>query len=66
MKEVNTVPSEMELRHIEKDYLYQILEAQSESATPRDFDRLISRVKAKMEPEDVKLVLREFEEWKSK
>jgi hypothetical protein len=63
--EVIVVGSELETRHIEKSYLLQILVAQYDSKTPDDFKRLLMWVKAKMEPEDVKLVLQEFEEWKN-
>jgi hypothetical protein len=50
---------------VEKDILFQLLEAQYDSKEPSDFKRLIARMKSKMEPEDVKLVLQEFEEWKN-
>ncbi len=57
--------SEMETRRNDKDCLLQILMAQHESSAPRDFKRLLAWIKAQMEPEDVKLVLQEFEEWKN-
>ncbi len=57
--------SEMETRRNDKEHLYQLLEAQHDSQTPSDFKRIIARAKARMEPEDVKLVLQEFEEWKN-
>ncbi|MDR1703158.1 MAG: hypothetical protein LBS19_00520 [Clostridiales bacterium] len=56
--------TEIEIRRNDKDYLFQMLVAQHESSVPKDFNRLISQTKAKMEAEDVKLVLQEFEEWK--
>jgi hypothetical protein len=62
---VNTVGSELETRRIDKGYLLQILEAQYDSKTPEDFKRLLMRTKSQMEPEDIKLVLQEFEEWKN-
>ncbi len=56
---------ELEIRRSDKSYLLQILMAQHDSETPKDFKRLLTWVKAKMEPEDVKLVLQEFDEWKN-
>jgi hypothetical protein len=64
-KEVSPLATEIEIRRNDRDYLFQILLAQFESQTPSDFKKLISQTKAKMEPEDVKLVLHEFEEWKN-
>jgi hypothetical protein len=61
---VNTVASEIEIRRNDRDYLFQILEAQYESTFPADFEKLIARTKSKMEPEDVKLVLQGFDEWR--
>ncbi len=57
--------SELETRRSDKSYLLQILMSQHDSEVPKDFKRLLAWVKAKMEPEDVKLVLQEFEEWKN-
>ncbi len=57
--------SELETRRNDKLCLFQILIAWHESVTPSDFKKLISWQKAHMEPEDVKLVLQEFEEWKN-
>lgn len=54
--------SELEARHVEKSYLLQILIAQHESDCPGAFKKLLVWAKAKMEPEDVKFVLHEFEE----
>ncbi len=56
--------SELETRHLEKSYLLQILMAQHDGETPKDFNRLLAWVRGRMEPEDVKVVLQEFEEWK--
>ncbi len=56
--------NELETRRSDRSYLFQILRAQFQSKAPNDFKDLLSWVKAKMEPEDVKLVLHEFEEWK--
>jgi hypothetical protein len=56
--------SELETRRNDKDCFLQILLAQHDSKTPDDFKRLLVWIKAQMEPEDVKLVLQEFEEWK--
>ncbi|MDR1703157.1 MAG: hypothetical protein LBS19_00515 [Clostridiales bacterium] len=57
--------TEIEIRRNDRDYLYQMLVAQYRSKTPSDFKDLISQTKAKMEAEDVKLVLQAFEEWKN-
>jgi hypothetical protein len=57
--------SEYETRRNDKSYLIQILLAQHDSKTPSDFNRLLVWIKAQMEPEDVKLVLHEFNEWKN-
>ncbi len=57
--------TEIEIRRNDRDYLFQMLVARERSQTPSDFKDLISQTKAKMEPEDVKLVLQEFEEWKN-
>ncbi len=59
------MPSEIELRHIEKDYLFQMLVAQYESSAPKDFNKLIAQAKAKMEAEDIKSVMKDFEDWKN-
>jgi hypothetical protein len=56
--------SEHDTRRNDKSFLFQTLEAQHKSNNKADFNTLISWTKAKMEPEDVKLVLQEFEEWK--
>jgi hypothetical protein len=53
------------IRRMDKGFLFQLLEAQHESSVPKDFNKLIYGAKARMEPKDVKLVLQEFEEWKS-
>jgi uncharacterized membrane protein len=63
--EVIEVGSELETRRNDKGYLLQILMSQYESVTPNDFKRLLAWAKGQMEPEDVKLVLQEFEEWKN-
>ncbi len=60
-----TMPTELELRHAERDCLLQVLVAQYESKNPKDFNRLVMWARAKMEPEDVKLVMQEFEAWKN-
>ena len=57
--------TEIELRHAEKDCFLQILMAQHRSSAPSEFKDLLLWAKAKMEPEDVKLVMQEFEEWKN-
>jgi hypothetical protein len=57
--------NELETRRSDKSYLLQILVSQHESEVPKDFKKLLMWVKAKMEPEDVKLVLQEFEAWKN-
>ncbi len=57
--------SELETRRNDKDCLLQILMAQHDSKTPSDFNRILAWARAKMEPEDVKLVMQEFNEWKS-
>jgi len=62
---VNLVGSELETRRIDKGYLFQILKAQHEGNTPSDFKSLLAWTKSQMEPEDVKLVLQEFDEWKN-
>ncbi len=59
------MPTELELRHAERDCLLQVLVAQHESKNPKDFNRLVMWARAKMEPEDVKLVMQEFEAWKN-
>jgi hypothetical protein len=56
--------TELEIRRNDKLCLYQILKEQHDSKTPDAFRGLIAWQKAHMEPEDVKLVLQEFEEWK--
>jgi hypothetical protein len=61
---VNTV-AERETRRTDKGYLFQLLKAQFESTVPKDFKDVLAWTKAQMEPEDVKLVLQEFEEWKN-
>jgi hypothetical protein len=55
--------SEAETRRNDKLCLFQILIAKHESTTPSDLNKLLAWQKAHMEPEDVKLVLQEFEEW---
>jgi hypothetical protein len=57
--------NELETRRNDKAYLFQILMTQYESKTPSDLKKLVAWVKAQMEPEDVKLVQQEFEEWKN-
>jgi hypothetical protein len=57
--------SELATRRNDKATLFQILVAKHESKTPNDFKKLLAWAKAQMEPEDVKLVLQEFEEWKN-
>jgi hypothetical protein len=57
--------AEIGLRHIEKAYLFQILVAQHRAKSPADFKDLIAYTKAKMEPEDVKLVQKDFDDWKN-
>jgi hypothetical protein len=57
--------AEYEIRRNDKDFLYQLLEAQHESSVPDDFRRIIIWQKAHMDLKDVKLVLQEFEEWKN-
>ncbi len=57
--------SEMETRHAEKRHLFRILVARHNSKSPDDFKDLLAQSRAEMEPEDVKLVLQEFEEWKN-
>jgi hypothetical protein len=39
--------------------------ARHQSKNPSDFKDLLAFAKSEMEPEDVKLVLQEFEEWKN-
>ncbi len=56
---------EMETRRNDKICLFQMLLVQSRSQVPREFAELISWQKAHMEPEDVKLVMQEFESWKN-
>ncbi len=56
---------ELETRRNDKLCLFQILIAAFESKTPGDLKKLLAWQKAHMEPEDVKLVLQEFEEWKN-
>jgi hypothetical protein len=56
--------SEHDTRRNDKGYLSQTLKAQNESTNPKDFKSLLYWIKSQMEPEDVKLVLQEFEEWK--
>jgi hypothetical protein len=62
---VNILATEIELRRNDRDFLFQLLEAQHESSVPDDFKRIIARTKAKMEAEDVKAVLQDFEDWKN-
>ncbi len=57
--------TEIEIRRNDRDHLFDVLVAQHRSQFPKDFKDLVSQMKAKMEPEDVKLVLHEFEEWKN-
>jgi hypothetical protein len=57
--------AEAETRRNDKACLLQVLVSQYESETPKDFKKLVMWAKAQMEPEDVKLVLQEFEEWKN-
>ncbi len=57
--------SELETRRNDKLVLFQILMAQHDSKAPEDFKRIIAWQKAHMEPEDVKLVLQEFDEWRN-
>jgi hypothetical protein len=57
--------SELDTRRNDKACLFQILMAQYESKTPADLKKLVAWAKAQMEPEDVKLVLQEFDEWKN-
>ncbi|MCL2637953.1 MAG: hypothetical protein FWD48_06220 [Oscillospiraceae bacterium] len=56
--------SQHDTRRNDKSVLFQALKAQYNAQTKKDFNEFISWTKAKMEPEDVKLVLQEFEEWK--
>jgi len=44
--------TEIELRHYERDFLYDLLKAEKEG----DFKRVISKLTARMEQEDVKIV----------
>jgi len=55
--------SQHDTRRNDKSYLFEALEAQHESQNKSDFDKLIARIKSRMEPEDVKLVMQEFSEW---
>jgi hypothetical protein len=55
--------AEAETRRNDKLCLYQILKEQHDSKAPSEFRSLLAWQKAHMEPEDVKLVLQEFEEW---
>jgi hypothetical protein len=64
-KEVSPMATELEIRRSDKLCLYQMLREQHESKAPEEFKGLIAWQKAHMEPEDVKLVLHEFEEWKN-
>ncbi len=57
--------SEIETRRNDKLCLYQMLKEQHDSKAPNEFKGLIAWQKAHMEPEDVKLVLQEFDEWKN-
>ena len=57
--------SELETRRNDKLCLFQMLKEQQGSQAPKEFKGLISWQRAHMEPEDVKLVLQEFEEWKN-
>jgi hypothetical protein len=59
------VGSEFETRRNDKMYFTQLLRAQHYSKTPSDFNEVLMWIRAAMEPEDVKLVLQEFEEWKN-
>jgi hypothetical protein len=51
--------SQHDTRRNDKSYLFQVLQAEHENC----FKKLKAWTKAQMEPEDVKLVLQEFEEW---
>jgi hypothetical protein len=57
--------AEAENRRNDKECLFQILRARHLSATPSDFNDLLSWARSKMEAEDIKLILQEFEEWKN-
>jgi hypothetical protein len=57
--------TELEIRHAERRNLFRILVARHQSKHPGDFKDLLAFAKSEMEPEDVKLVLQEFEEWKN-
>ncbi len=59
------MPTDMELRHAEKRHLFQLLLAQHDSKTPEDFKKLIAQMKAEMEADDVKAVVKDFEDWKN-
>ena len=50
-------------RRNDRSVLFQALKAQHNAQVKSDFNEFISWTKAKMEPEDVKLVLQEFSEW---
>jgi hypothetical protein len=52
--------AQIDTRHGERDVLFQILVAKYNN----DLDTLLANVKAKMERQDVKEVLEQFEEWK--
>ncbi len=54
--------TELEIRRNDKGYLFQALKAQYDG---NDFDSFLAWIMTQMEPEDVKLVLKEFEEWKN-
>jgi hypothetical protein len=59
------VATEIEIRRNDRDYLFQMLVAQHRATSPADFKDLIAQTKAKMEPEDVKLVQKDFDDWKN-
>jgi len=50
--------NELETRRNDKLFLYDLLEAQKENS----LEKVISKLKAGMEQDDVKVVLQEFEE----
>jgi hypothetical protein len=50
----------IDTRHAERNYLFMLLMAKYTG----EIDTQIAHLQAQMEPEDVKLVKQEFEEWK--
>ena len=52
--------TELETRRNDRIFFFDLLKAKDSG----NLSELISKHKAGMEPEDVKLVLQEFEEWK--